>query len=312
MNYVPLIRLKMTDLIKVETITEAHRIFGLDKPKHPLVSFYSHSILKKNPEYIAESFVVELYQVLYKECKPGSFNYGRNSYDFQEGSMLFTRPGQVMTMHDWDEDPESTGWTLLFHPDLIRKSNLGKTIDNYSFFSYDVIEALHLSDKERQSIDGLLNKIKEEYSQNIDKHSQKLIISNIELILDYCTRYYDRQFYTRSNLNKDVVSRFEALLKEYYNSGKALDQGIPSVKYCGSELSMSSNYLSDLLKKETGRNAQEHIHFYIIDKAKTQLLSSEESISQIAYGLGFEYPQHFSKIFKAKTGMSPAEYRSLN
>jgi AraC-like DNA-binding protein len=161
-------------------------------------------------------------------------------------------------------------------------------------------------------ITELTDKIVREFSQNIDKHSQKLIISNIELILDYSTRYYDRQFYTRSNLNKDIVTRFEALLKDYYHSDKPLEQGIPSVKYCGTALNMSSNYLSDLLKKETGRNAQEHIHYYLIDKAKTRLLNSGESISQIAYGLGFEYPQHFSKVFKAKTGMSPAEYRDMN
>ena len=139
----------MKDIIKVETITDAHRVFGLEKPWHPLVSVFSHSVLKKNPDFVDENFVVELYQILYKECNPGSFGYGRNSYDFQEGTMLFTRPGQVMTMHDWDEDPESAGWTLLFHPDLIRKSILGKSIDDYSFFSYDVTEALHLSDKEK-------------------------------------------------------------------------------------------------------------------------------------------------------------------
>jgi AraC-like DNA-binding protein len=266
----------------------------------------------KKPEYVGFRYALDLYQVMYKECAEGSFGYGRNSYDFEEGTLVFTAPGQVLTVHDWEENPESGGWSLLFHPDLIRKSRLGKTIDDYSFFSYEANEALHLSDEEKQSINEILDKIIREYSQNIDKHSQKLIISNIELILDYCTRYYDRQFYTRTNLNKDVVSRFESLLKEYYGSGKALEQGIPSVAYCGAELNMSSNYLSDLLKKETGRNAQEHIHFFLIEKAKTELLSSGESISQIAYGLGFEYPQHFSKIFKAKTGMSPVEYRNLN
>ena len=302
----------MRDLIQVKTIAEAHAGFGIDKPKHPLVSVYHHKNLHKNEELIGEKFVVDLYQISYKECIPNSFGYGRNSYDFQEGTLIFTSPGQVITMPDWQEDENSEGWTLIFHPDLIRKSELGRNLKNYSFFSYGVNEALHMSDAEKQTILELINKVEQEYSNNIDKHSQKLIISNIELILDYCTRFYDRQFYTRENINKDIVTRFEEMLLNYYNSELPLEQGIPSVKYCGEKLNMSPNYLSDLLKKETNRNAQDHIHFFVIEQAKAQLLNSDESISQIGYGLGFEYPQHFSKLFKKKTGMSPAEYRSLN
>ena len=302
----------MSDLIKVETITQVHEYFGLDKPKHPLVTVISHDKLNFYPEHNNMRVALDLYQVTIKDCGEGSIGYGRNSYDFQEGTMMFMQPGQVITVGDWSEEETVNGITLMFHPDLIRKSQLGKHIDDYTFFSYDVHEALHLSDDEKKSIIELMHKIEKEYSLNIDKHSQKLIVSTIELLLDYCNRYYDRQFYTRTNLNKDVVTKFEQLLKDYYKSGKLLETGIPSVAYCGTELNMSPNYLSDMLKKETGRNAQEHIHFFVIDKAKTQLLSSSESISQIAYGLGFEYPQHFSKIFKAKTGMSPAEYRNLN
>lgn len=302
----------MTDLIKVNSITQVHEYFDLKKPKHPLVTVYNHKNLTFYPEYKNTRVAIDLYQIILKECPPGTMGYGRNSYDFHEGTMMFTKPGQVITVGDWSEVEVEDGLTLVFHPDLIRKSTLGKIIDNYSFFSYDVFEALHLSDEEKSSIIDLMKKIEKEYNQNIDKHSQKLIISNIELILDYCTRYYDRQFYTRSNYNKDIVTKFEQLLKDYYNSEKPVNIGLPSVQYCGTELNMSPNYLSDMLKKETGRNAQEHIHFYVIDKAKTQLLNSAESISQIAYGLGFEYPQHFSKIFKSKTGMSPAEYRNVN
>ncbi len=304
----------MANFVNIKTISEAHEAFGIDKPKHPLVSVFEHGALKQKPEHINASFAIDLYQITLKECRPGSFGYGRNSYDFQEGTMIFTKPGQVLTMGDWREKGEysASGVTLLFHPDLVRKSELGKTIDKYTFFSYDVNEALHLSEEEQKIIVELIDKITREYNQNIDKHSQKLIISNVELILDYCTRYYDRQFYTRTNLNSDIVTRFEQLLKEYYESDQPLNKGIPSVKYCGKMLNMSPNYLSDLLKKETGRNAQEHIHFYVIDKAKTRLLNSKESISQIAYGLGFEYPQHFSKIFRTKTGLSPAEYRGAN
>jgi AraC-like DNA-binding protein len=302
----------MKDIYRVQSVKQVHDIFKLEKPKHPLITVFTHENLIQQREHINVTFAIDLYQITLKECNPGSFGYGRNQYDFEEGTMMFTKPGQVLTMDEWEEGDYVNGWSLMFHPDLIRKSELGKNIDNYSFFSYDVNESLHLSDDEKKSVLELVNKIEKEYYQNIDKHSQKLIVSNIELILDYCTRYYDRQFYTRTNLNKDIVSKFESLLKEYYNKGKALEGGIPSVKFCGAELNMSSNYLSDLLKKETGRNAQEHIHYYIVDKAKTRLLNSTESISEIAYDLGFEYPQHFTKVFKKKTGMSPAAYRRMN
>ncbi|MCU4154567.1 AraC family transcriptional regulator [Carboxylicivirga sp. A043] len=224
-------------------------------------------------------------------------------------------PGQVVTFGDkqeWDKNEVKGGWSLNFHPDLIRRSHLGQHIDDYTFFSYEVNEALHLSDQEKTTIGEIRDKIIHEYSTNIDKHSQKLIISNIELMLDYCTRFYDRQFYTRENLNKDTVSRFEKVLKAYYNTGKQYETGVPSVKYCGAELNLSSNYLSDLLKKETGKNAQEHIHHFVVNRAKTTLLNSSDSVSQVAYALGFDYPQHFSKIFKKKTGLSPAEYRNVN
>ena len=303
----------MKDIIRVETISQVHELLGIEKPKHPLVSVLHHQDTEwRENQYANERVSLNMYQVTLKMCSPGSFEYGRNSYDFREGTMIFTGPGQVFTIHEMREGDAADGWTLLFHPDLIRKSELGKSIDDYSFFSYDVHEALHLSDDEKKTIQELVGKIEKEYLQNIDQHSQKLIISNIQLILDYCTRYYDRQFYVRTNLNKDVVTRFEQLLKSYFNEEKPVETGIPSVRYCGNELGMSPNYLSDLLKKETGRNAQEHIHYFVIDKAKTRLLNSTESISQIAYSLGFEYPQHFSKIFKAKTGMSPAEYRNVN
>lgn len=302
----------MKEIIHIETITGIHDTLGLPKPKHPLVSlleFNSHII---NHDFGGATYVLGVYQVSLKSGVCGPVNYGRNTYDYQEGTLIFTKPGQSLSYENGSVVPGETGWILLFHPDLIRRSELGQNIDQYSFFSYDVHEALHLSDDEKQWTTDIVHKIEKEYSQNLDKHSQKLIVSNIELLLDYCTRYYDRQFYTRTNLNKDLVSKFEHLLTNYYQSNQPLHQGIPSVKYCGEALNMSPNYLSDLLRKETGKNAQEHIHAYIIDKAKTKLLGSVEPVSSIAYDLGFEYPQHFSKIFKAKTGMSPSEYRGLN
>ncbi|MEL6256065.1 MAG: helix-turn-helix domain-containing protein [Bacteroidota bacterium] len=301
----------MSNLIHLNSISEVHRLLGFEKPEHPLLSIFRHK-----PDYAKMTQDVRvtssLYFIALKDGFRGSFAYGRNSYDFEEGTMIFMAPGQVMGSKEVEEESEARGWTLLFHPDLIRKSELGKTIDAYSFFDYEVNEALHVSDKEKQVLNDQVEKIQQEISSNIDKHSQRLIVTNLQLLLDYCTRYYDRQFYTRSNLNRDVFSRFEHLLKDYFRAEKQLSKGIPSVRFCSEELNMSANYLSDLLKKETGRNAQDHIHSFIIDKAKTQLLNSNEPVSQVAFGLGFEYSQHFSKMFKAKTGMSPREYRSLN
>ncbi len=303
----------MKELIEVNNITEAHKILGLAKPSHPLVSVFSPLDMHLDIEMLEKVKIsVNLHQVWMNDGVSGSVGYGRNDYDFHEGTLAFFKPGQVLTYHEKSIQPDSEAWGLLFHPDLIRKSELGRTIESYSFFDYEINEALHISDAEKKTLNEIKDKIVYEYSLNIDKHSQKLIVSNIELLLDYCTRYYDRQFYTRTNLNKDLVTSFEHLLRDYYKSGKPLEAGIPTVAYCGSELNMSSSYLSDLLKKETGKNAQEHIHHFVIDKAKTQLLGTTESISQIAYGLGFEYPQHFSKMFKAKAGVSPAEYRSMN
>ena len=255
-----------------------------------------------------------LYQITLKELGCGNLQYGKNSYDYENGTLVFTAPGQV-TVFEGEmplEGDDNSGWTLAFHPDLIRTSSFAQKIDSYSFFSYDVNEALHLSEDELNTIEDLLDKIVKEYSQNLDKHSQNLIISNIELLLDYCTRFYDRQFYTRTNLNADVLSKFERLLKIYYQSDKATESGIPGVSYFARELNLSPNYLSDVLKRESGKTAQEHIHLFIIDKAKNTLLNSNESISEIGYTLGFEYPQHFSNLFKSKTGYSPSEYRNLN
>ena len=247
-----------------------------------------------------------------KDGITGTIGYGRNSYDFSDGTMIFTKPNQVIYGKKEEIAKESKGWMLLFHSDLIRKSELGRSIGSYSFFDYEVHEALHLSEDEQQTVTELVRKIEREYNQNIDKHSQKLIVSNIELILDYCMRYYDRQFYVRTNLNQDHVSEFEQLLKDYFASERPSELGLPSVKYCGEALNMSPNYLSDLLKKETGKNAKDHIYAFVVNRAKNKLLGTTDSISEIAYDLGFEYPQHFSKLFKSKTGMSPVKYRSMN
>ena len=206
----------------------------------------------------------------------------------------------------------SSGWVLLFHPDLLRKSALGKTIDEYSFFDYDLNEALHVSNKEIKQLSGLIQQIQEEYNQSIDKHSQELIIAHIEMLLKYSKRFYDRQFYTRTNINKDILSQFNKIVKDYYSSEKPLEQGVLTVKTCAEALNLSVKYLGDLMKVETGRSAKDHIQDYVIHQAKTALLGSNLAVSEIAYSFGFEYSQGFSKLFKAKTGMSPSEYRNLN
>lgn len=302
----------MKNIIRIESVTQIHDFLGLPKPKHPLVSLIPYNENSAEIDLGDDTYVMNLFQVGLKAGISGKFTYGRNSYDFQEGTMYFVRPEQTLNFEDKEKAEDPCGWVLVFHPDLIRKSELGQTIDDYTFFSYEVHEALHLSDDEKKWVTEIVKKIEKEYSQNIDRHSQKLIISNIELLLDYCTRYYDRQFYTRTNLNKDTFSRFEALLKNYYKNENQLTIGIPTVTYCGKELNMSPNYLSDLLKKETGKNAKNHIDDFLINKAKNLLLSSTDSVSEIAFSLGFEYSQHFSKMFKAKSGMSPSQYRSLN
>lgn len=304
----------MSTIFEINTISQAHQSVGLPAPKHPLVSVVRTADYRPTMDFRGIKVVNNLYQISLKNLGCGNLMYGKNSYDYEEGTLVFTSPGQVTIFEG--ELPENlendNSWTLAFHSDLIKKSSLAVKINHYSFFNYEVNEALHLSEDERNTIEELLDKIVKEYSQNIDKHSQNLIISNIELLLDYCTRFYDRQFYTRTNINVDLVSKFEKLLKSYYTSDESDELGLPSVQYLARKLNFSPNYLSDLLKKETGKTAQEHIHLFVINKAKNSLLNSTSSISEIGYSLGFEYPQHFSSLFKSKTGMSPSSYRNLN
>ena len=300
--------------VEINTISQAHKSLGLPAPKHPLVSLVKVADYHPTQDFRGVKLINNLYQIALKQEGCGNLLYGKNSYDYQEGTLVFTAPGQV-TVFDGEVpsgDASSTGWTLAFHPDLIRKSALAHKMSQYTFFNYEVNEAHHVSEEERETIDSILAKIVKEYSQNLDRHSQNLIVSNIELLLDYCMRFYDRQFYTRSTMNLDYTSKFERLLKKYYREEIGREKGLPQVKYFSDHLNLSSTYLSDLLKKETGKTAQEHIHLFVIDQAKNTLLSSGLTISEIGYSLGFEYPQHFSNLFKLKTGMSPSEYRRSN
>jgi AraC-like DNA-binding protein len=282
----------------------------LEKPIHPLISVVRHTKDMKL-SFGNTRFNSELYFISLKENIKGSFKYGRNAYDFEEGTLIFVAPGQVMASNG-NIEPDLGGWSIFFHPNLIRKSHLATTISGYHFFNYDIHEALHLSEKEKGNLTECVLKIEQEINQNIDKHSQELIIHNLESILKYGLRYYDRQFATRTNQSKDYISKFENFLKHYFATHQQYELGIPTVYTCGKAMNMSGKYLSDLLKAETGKTLLEHIHLFILEKAKTALLNSSLSISEIAYSLGFGYPQHFSKLFKTKTGLSPSEYRNYN
>jgi AraC-like DNA-binding protein len=292
---------------KVETISKLHEIAGLAKPKHPLVTVidYSKIDVKAGPE--SGSFICSFYSINFK--KHCSFLYGRQVFDHEEGTLHCTAPEQIISFDRKKEEGSTEGWGLYFHPELIRNTSLGRKINEYSFFSYGENEALHLSEQEKQTLLTVLKQMENEYNTNIDQYSLELIVSNIELLLNYCKRFYGRQFITRTNQNKDIISRFEQFISGYFNSENLKTQGLPTVKYCAESMNLSPNYFSDLLKSETGKNTQEHIHYYLLEKAKDLLKHSNLSISEIAYELGFEYSQNFSKLFKKKTGISPAVYR---
>jgi AraC family transcriptional activator of pobA len=298
----------MEEIVKLENVAQYNLMRGVET-LHPLIMVLDLSKAKPMP---AKTFNFGLYAVYLKELNCGELKYGRNQYDYQEGTLVFIAPGQVLGIPSNIKTFEPKGWALLFHPDLIKGTSLGKHIQDYSFFSYDVNEALHLSDKERQVVLDCFAKIEYELQHAIDKHSKKLIASNIELFLNYCNRFYDRQFITRDNAHQGILERFENLLNNYFTSEKPAAIGLPSVAYCAGELNLSPNYFGDLVKKETGKSPQEYIQSKIIDVAKERIFDISKSVSEIAYELGFKYPQHFTRLFKQKVGVSPNEYRNLN
>lgn len=303
----------MSQIIHIRTIAQIHKSLGLPPPMHPLISLISIDESVTSYDYGDFTYVYDFYQIALKSGIQGDIAYGRNHYDYDQGSMVFTKPSQAQQYSNIESVETERGWVLLFHPDLIRRSGLAGQMESYSFFSYDTNEALHVSEREKQILSELVAQIKEEYSQNIDKHTQRLIVSNIELILNYCTRFYERQFIIRQNHNLDLMEKVDGILREYFESDSAVERGLPTVKYLSEAMCMSSNYLSDMIKNATGRTAQQYIQDHVIDRIKNALLGTNEQVSQIAYSLGFEYPQHLSKLFKAKTGMTPVEYRkSMN
>ena len=273
---------------------------------HPLVSIINFSKLSPIHRFL---FNIDFYAVFLKETKNGILTYGRQYYDYQEGSIVCISPGQVVGAEATDEIFQPQGWGLLFHPDLIVGTPLAAKMKKYTFFTYDVNEALHLSERERHIVLDCFDKIAEELERPIDNHSQTLISVYIELLLDYCTRFYERQFITRKKVNTDLLTRFEKLLFGYFNSGQLRLSGLPTVKYFASELCLSPNYFGDLIKKECGKSAQEYIQDTVISIAKDRLLDTSKSIGQVAEELGFQYLPYFSRLFKKRVGMTPGEYR---
>ena len=296
--------------IRIKTISEYHQIMGLPKPEHPLVSVINFESIKKLPNTESISLIFDFYSISLKRDFNAKLKYGQQQYDFDEGILFFMSPGQVFGIEmEKGVALKHTGWMLLVHPDFLWNTSLAKTIRKYEFFNYSVHEALFLSDKEENIIIGLLQNIKQEYHSNIDKFSQYLIIAQIELLLTYSERFFHRQFITRKITNHKILNRLEEILDEYFGSDKLLQKGLPTVQFIAGALNVSPNYLSDLLKVLTGQSTQQHIHDKLIEKAKEKLSTTDLSVSEIAYELGFEHPQSFSKLFKTKTSLSPLEFR---
>jgi AraC-like DNA-binding protein len=298
----------MDNIRRFETISD-YNAFNNNETLHPLVSVVDLS--KADPRQGSRMYF-GFYTIFLKDVKCGDLVYGRHTYDYQEGTLVFLAPGQVAGINSNGETYQPKGYALVFHADLIHGTSLGKHIQNYSFFGYQSHEALHLSERERKIVLDCLAKIQYELEHAVDKHSKKLIVSNIELFLNYCTRFYDRQFITRDNVHQGILERFENLLNDYYQSDKPQSIGLPSVAYCAGELNLSANYFGDLVKKETGKTAQEFIQSKVIELAKEKIFDLNRSVSEIAFDLGFKYPQHFTRLFKQKTGKTPNEYRMTN
>lgn len=294
-------------MIKIDSVDQYNYLYGLET-LHPLVTVVDLTKATKILNHVQMSYGV--YALFLKENKSCDIKYGRQTYDYQEGTIVCFAPGQVAGVDTVEDEVRPRAYGILFHPDLIRGTALGKSIKNYTFFSYSVNEALHLSDQERGIVMDCLNKIQIELEHSIDKHSNSLISMNVELLLGYCMRFYERQFITRNEVNKDVLVKFEELLDEYFHGQLPQTQGLPTVKFFADKICLSPNYFGDLIKKETGKSATEHIQSKLIDIAKERILGTEDTMSQISYELGFQYPQHFGRLFKQRVGCTPNEYRS--
>ena len=297
-------------ILRIKTISEFHQLRGLPKPEHPLISVINLESVTSSSGNVPQNLVFDFYSISLKRNCNVKFKYGQQQYDFDEGTMFFMAPNQVFGIESGNHEPlKRSGWMLLVHPDFLWNTPLAKSIKQYEYFDYSVNEALFLSEKEESTIIGIMQNIQQEYHSNIDKFSQDIIISQFEVLLNYSERFYHRQFITRKISNHKILNRLEDILKEYFNSDDLIIKGLPTVQFIAESLNVSPNYLSSLLKVLTGQSTQQHIHNKLIEKAKERLSTTNLSVSEIAYELGFEHPQSFSKLFKTKTNLSPLEFR---
>jgi AraC-like DNA-binding protein len=297
---------EVASIYKFDSLTDFHRVFGLAKPLHPLISFIDIADIKHTPGELPASIVMDFYKIAYKPGLCGNAKYGQNYYDFGEGGLVFTAPNQVF---ESPNGSSTSGCLLLVHPDFFLSYALAKNISQYGFFSYAVNEALHLSDSERITIMSVFNILSEELNSRIDDFSQDVIVSQVELLLNYSNRFYKRQFITRKAAHVDVLQKLEAILDDYFKNERSLQLGLPTVQFLSEQLNVSASYLGDMMKSLTGLNAQQHIHHKLIEKAKEILSTSNLSVAEVAYQLGFEHPQSFSRLFKTKTNQSPLAFR---
>ncbi|WP_316828889.1 helix-turn-helix domain-containing protein [Pedobacter miscanthi] len=296
---------------KFSSLSEAHRMMGLPQPKHPLISLINNEDHPVEMNGQPNSHILNFYKISYKPKLSGRLKYGQSYYDFDEGGLLFAAPNQIIGHEEDLSSSVCSLYTLLIHPDFLLSYPIAKKIKTYGFFSYSANEALHLSEKEKSTIISVFRSIEEELNSRIDDFSQDVIITQIELLLNYGNRFYKRQFITRKVLNNDLLQNLEELLEDYFNDKVAMFKGLPTVQYLSDHLNVSPSYLSDLLRSLTGQNAQQHIHQKLIEKAKEKLSGTSLSVSEVAYELGFEHPQSFNKLFKAKTRVSPLAFRKM-
>lgn len=297
----------MDKILNLDSVDLYNKLYGLET-LNPLVSVIDLNKATSSVDLIRFNYgIYALYLKLEKAC---DIKYGRQTYDYQEGTIVCFAPGQTAETNPTTDKVQVNAHGILFHPDLLRGTSLGKNIKKYTFFSYEVNEALHLSEEERSIVMDCLKIIRMELEHGVDKHSKTLLVNHIELLLNYCMRFYERQFITRGKTNRDVLTRFENLLDEYFESTLAEQDGLPTVKYFADKLCLSSNYFGDMFKKETGKSPQEYIQEKVIELAKERISGTTDTVSQIAYSLGFQYPQHFCRLFKKRVGYTPSEYRA--
>jgi AraC-like DNA-binding protein len=296
---------------RIKSISEFHKLRNLPEPEHPLVSVVDYRLIQHDSSYDWDSLILDFYSISLKRMSNAKIRYGQQVYDFDEGVLFFMAPNQVFSItKSSDAAMQHAGWLLLFHPDFLWNTSLAKAIKKYDFFDYAVNEALFLSAKEESTLNGIIQNIEQEYQTNIDKFSQPIIISQIETLLNYADRFYQRQFITRQVSNHQILDRLERLLADYFDDGDLMHKGLPTVKYISDSLHVSPTYLRNLLQLLTGQSTQWHIHHKVIEIAKEQLSTTDGSVSEIAYNLGFEHPQSFSKLFKSKTNLTPLAFRA--